>query len=251
MTTLTYTTRAAVEAYMEGWVTDDPAALDREIARAERQVDGLLKGDPLEATGLKVDVAALLPWQASALADAVAAQTEYRLQMGPAFFVEDQYGEVTSPQYTTKGRLSRIGPKVLEELRARADQRRHDPLCARCRVTLVHNNATLSVVTAEAGTTDSWAGEQGGPDKWVGLVGVFYEEKLRRVFSADGQAIVVTRSLIVPSTLGITFAVGDVVAFTPRSEARQTGKVAAVETPRPPVGAGAAHRYTVLALEDA
>jgi hypothetical protein len=76
----TYANADDVAAYIEGLVVDDPAGLDRLIAHAERDVDRLLGPIPrLEATGLKLDPATLLPWERTALADVVAAQVEYLL----------------------------------------------------------------------------------------------------------------------------------------------------------------------------
>ena len=75
----TYATQADFEAYVEGWDTTDPAALERLLGRAERDVDGLLGYHPIiPATGRKLDPATLKDWEREALARAVCAQAEHR-----------------------------------------------------------------------------------------------------------------------------------------------------------------------------
>lgn len=54
--------------------------------------------------------------QAIALANAVCAQVEYRIRMGPAFFVRPQYKNVKGPDFATSGKLPRIAPKARQEL---------------------------------------------------------------------------------------------------------------------------------------
>lgn len=113
----TYATQADFEAYVEGWTTEDAAALERLLQRAERDVDRLLSG--VRGTGvggLKLIPADLETWQAEALARAVCAQGEYAITMGDEFLVRDQYDEAQGPQFRQKGKLSRIGPKVWIEL---------------------------------------------------------------------------------------------------------------------------------------
>lgn len=80
----TYAQRADFEAYVDGWVTDDPAALDRLLERAERDIDLLMGNRPVLDTGLKLALADLAPWEADALARAVCAQAEYRFTVGEA-----------------------------------------------------------------------------------------------------------------------------------------------------------------------
>lgn len=54
--------------------------------------------------------------QALWLANATAAQVEYRTAMGEPFFVRSQYTSVKGPDFTTTGKLPTIGPKVKREL---------------------------------------------------------------------------------------------------------------------------------------
>lgn len=113
----TYTDAAAFEAYVEGWVTDNPQALDRLLERAERDVDRMLGAWwPDETTGLKITVADLQTWQAAALSRAVCAQAEYRFKMGEDYFVRGQHQEVIGPDFQAKGKLPRFSPKAMEEL---------------------------------------------------------------------------------------------------------------------------------------
>lgn len=124
-----YTSRAAFEAYVEGWVTDDPVALDRLLMRAERDVDALLGAwQPREDTGLKLAPDELLPWEADALSRTVCAQAEHRFVTtegalrgetqtaalrrikGPDF--EKEYAtSVAAPKAP-----ARYGPKVRQEI---------------------------------------------------------------------------------------------------------------------------------------
>lgn len=50
------------------------------------------------------------------LANATAAQVEYRFSMGEAFFVRPQYQSVRGPDFSYQGKLPMIGPKVRREL---------------------------------------------------------------------------------------------------------------------------------------
>lgn len=112
-----YAVAADFASYVEGWQTDDSAALSRLLDRAERDIDTLL-GDYTRnpATGLKLDPAALTTHQAYALRRATCAQAEYRFMMGEDFFVQDQFQFVSGPDFTRRGSLARIGPKVMGEL---------------------------------------------------------------------------------------------------------------------------------------
>jgi len=85
--TVTYTSAADFEAYVEGWVTDNPDALARLLQRAERDVDAILGPVPrrqLSTTGLKLDPTVLRDWEARALSRAVCAQAEWRFYRGEA-----------------------------------------------------------------------------------------------------------------------------------------------------------------------
>jgi hypothetical protein len=116
----TYTTPADVNLYIEGGTGLDEASLNRYIDRAERDVDRALTQYALSpGQDLKVNpLTDITPEQATALARAVAAQVEYRLHLGEEFFIEHQYESTSSPDYSTNGRVPRIGPKVFEELRS-------------------------------------------------------------------------------------------------------------------------------------
>lgn len=113
----TYATQTDFEAYSEGWVTTDPAALERYLVRAEGDVDSILgyHGD-LSAAGRKVDPTLLTQFERDVLRDATCAQCEYRLSMGDAFFIRDQHQSVSGPQFSHQGTLQRIGPKTFAEL---------------------------------------------------------------------------------------------------------------------------------------
>lgn len=114
-----YAQQADVEAYIEGWVTDDANALARLIRRCELDVDTLLAGFgvPYDDSGLKYHPATdLQQWQTDALTRAVCAQVEYRFNQGEAFFTQDQYDSWQGPDFAAKGRLGYFGPKVSVEL---------------------------------------------------------------------------------------------------------------------------------------
>ncbi|MEJ7786558.1 MAG: hypothetical protein WKF96_17285 [Solirubrobacteraceae bacterium] len=112
-----YASQADLEGYIEGWVTTDPAALERLLERAERDIDTLLGDyDRQPGTDRKLDPAALTTHQAYALRRATCAQAEYRIAMGEEFFVQAQYTYVSGPDFSRRGELPRIGPKVLGEL---------------------------------------------------------------------------------------------------------------------------------------
>lgn len=109
----TYASQADFEAYVDGWVTDNPTLLQRELDRAESDVNWFLHWRQTPFTSL--EFLALPPeWQAG-LKHAVCAQTEYRLTMGPEFFVE-QPTPVAGPDYTTVKAPPTFGPKAREEL---------------------------------------------------------------------------------------------------------------------------------------
>lgn len=50
------------------------------------------------------------------LANGTSAQVEYRMAMGEPFFIRGQYDSVRGPDFTTQGKLPRLGPKVRVEL---------------------------------------------------------------------------------------------------------------------------------------
>lgn len=82
-TTPTYADLDDLEAYIEGWVTDNAQAANRLLVRAERDVDLILGPLPRRSdNGLKLKPAELQGWEADALARAVCAQAEHRFRMG-------------------------------------------------------------------------------------------------------------------------------------------------------------------------
>jgi hypothetical protein len=119
-----YASQADFEGYVLGWVTDDPAALERILQNAERDVDTVFGPMELADNGLKyghphdANEKGLTPGQVVALTNATCAQAEYRIQMGEDFFVQDQYETVSGPNFSRTGRLARIGPKTMAELQA-------------------------------------------------------------------------------------------------------------------------------------
>jgi hypothetical protein len=111
----TYTTPADVNLYIEGGTGLDEATLNRYIERAERDVDRSLTQYAVTG-GLKLVPDDMSVDAAAALNRATCAQVEYRLQLGEEFFIEHQYQSTSSPDFSTEGKVPRIGPKVFEEL---------------------------------------------------------------------------------------------------------------------------------------
>lgn len=114
-----YCTQADLTDYIEGLVIDNPAALEREIARAERDLDNLVFAVWPKATDpadRKIDPATLDDVETDDLKRAACAQVEYRLEMGPEHFVRAQRERVARRGVTLEGRLPAIGPKVWDEL---------------------------------------------------------------------------------------------------------------------------------------
>lgn len=118
-----YVTPEEFAEYVEGWETDDEAALQRTLNRASYDVDrfvgfawtvqanGFRFGDLTEnPQGLDVG-------ELTALRRATCAQAEYRIEKGEEFFVHDQHESTSGPDFSTKGKLTRFGPKAREELR--------------------------------------------------------------------------------------------------------------------------------------
>jgi hypothetical protein len=115
----TYTTVAACRAYAATDVAlpADDTQLGDLIAKAERDVDTVLSpATTRAANGLKLVPGDLAGWQADALSRATCAQVEYRVVMGPEFFIKAQYDSVSGPDFTTRGELPRVGPQVYVEL---------------------------------------------------------------------------------------------------------------------------------------
>lgn len=118
--TPTYATVAQLRDYTgktAGELPDEQA--EQLLQKAERDIDSLaLVGRPvIEATGLRFDPTALSATEALTLKRATCAQAEYRLEMGDSFFIRGQHGEVSGPEFSTKGTLGRIGPQTYNELK--------------------------------------------------------------------------------------------------------------------------------------
>lgn len=101
------------------YAIDDPDLLAKVMARAEKQVDGLLTGfGPNLPNGLAVEpLVDLEPEQAEALVDAMVAQTEYRLTMGEEFFRTNEPQSISGPDFSRSGRLGKIADETLAALR--------------------------------------------------------------------------------------------------------------------------------------
>ena len=96
----------------------DEAAL-AVLRKAEGDLDSLaVIGRPVLENGHRFDPDSLSDTEAAALTAACCAQAEYRLEMGPSFFIRGQHSEVSGPEFSTKGTLGRIGPQTMKELRA-------------------------------------------------------------------------------------------------------------------------------------
>lgn len=117
-----YAQRADIEAYVEGWVTDDPDALARLIQRAEQDIDNTVGAIIVELNGRKFGAPAganeksLRAEQVAALTRATCAQVEYRFTMGEDFFRRGQYPEQQGPDFRVKGTVPKLAPKAYDEL---------------------------------------------------------------------------------------------------------------------------------------
>lgn len=117
----TYCTQADFEDYVEGWVTDDPDALERLLERASRDVDAMVGAWIREINGsvfgdLDDNPKGLTDAQKAALARGTCAQAEFRFQMGEEFFARAQYDKVTGPEFSTSGTLPSESPKAIREM---------------------------------------------------------------------------------------------------------------------------------------
>lgn len=119
-----YATNADFEAYVEGWVTDDPASLTRLLERATRDVDRLLGARGVRATGdyagLKLDPTALRSWEAKALSRATCAQAEWIFRNGPAIDAGRRVASSSGPDfsvtYADDAGTGRYSPRLDVEL---------------------------------------------------------------------------------------------------------------------------------------
>jgi hypothetical protein len=131
----TYATIDDYIAYVEGYVpggATEQAALERELLRAERDIDRVL--GPIHrdtTTGLKVDPTLLLGWERAALARAVCAQARYRItsamstglvaagvteEQGPDFRVKYASPAMAGGVAAATGRLALVVADELEPL---------------------------------------------------------------------------------------------------------------------------------------
>lgn len=113
---MAYTTPDKVEDYIEGGTGLDAAAIERYIARAEPYVDIACGPSVVWDSGRRFNPALMPEPYLSGLDRATCAQVEYMLLQGDEFFVQNQYASVSSPDESTTGRISYIGPKVRVEL---------------------------------------------------------------------------------------------------------------------------------------
>lgn len=118
--TPTYATAEQLRDYTgktEEQLPDEEALLL--IQKAERDLDSLaVVGRPTLENGHRFDPETLDEADQNTLTAACCAQAEYRLEMGPSFFIRGQHDEVSGPEFSTKGKLGKIGPQTMRELRA-------------------------------------------------------------------------------------------------------------------------------------
>lgn len=105
-----YATRTDFENYVEGWVTDDAAALDRLLERAERDVEALFPLLPIVVAATAGvyqghrfwPEAMLADYELAALKRAVCAQAEYRFDVGEETIAGATPTKVTGPDFTVE-----------------------------------------------------------------------------------------------------------------------------------------------------
>lgn len=139
-----YATRTDFEEYVEGWVTDDAAALDRLLERAERDVEALFPLLPIVVAATAGvyrghrfwPEAMLLEHELDALKRAVCAQAEFRFDVGEETLAGASPIKVTGPDFTVEhapgpgGGRRRYSDKLAVEL---APLDRYRPRGARAR----------------------------------------------------------------------------------------------------------------------
>lgn len=122
-----YATRAELNAYIEGGVAalgfpDDDEHVTPLLTEASHDVDRYVgPAWPFEEDGFRFGVIAenpkdLTDGQIVNLVRATCAQAEYRIVKGPEFFRNDQHESTSGPDFSTRGKLSRYGPKMREAL---------------------------------------------------------------------------------------------------------------------------------------
>lgn len=111
-----YIDRQTFEGLAEGWMTTDPAALDRLLDRAARQIDHALGPRPVLASGWKLAPALLTPAQVDALARAVTAQALHRFEQGEQETDSGLPQFISTPEFTVRQPPGRVSPAALEAL---------------------------------------------------------------------------------------------------------------------------------------
>jgi hypothetical protein len=87
------------------------------LKAATRDIDATVGStNERQEDGRRFDPMTLSTVDAGVLSRATCAQAEYRKEMGERFFIRPQHAEVSGPDYGTKGKLQRIGPRVWDEL---------------------------------------------------------------------------------------------------------------------------------------
>jgi hypothetical protein len=115
-----YVTGADFTNYVEGWVTEDAAALDRLLTRAERDIENLFRAVPIIGTGTyaghRFDPAYLTVWEFDALKRAVCAQAEYRFTIGEEALAGPTPGDVKGPDFEITYPGGKGRPRYSEKL---------------------------------------------------------------------------------------------------------------------------------------
>jgi hypothetical protein len=117
-----YADQADFEAFVEGWVTTDAAALDRLLERASDDVDSILGAyDVIETgtyAGRKIDPTddAIGYADGRALVRATCAQAEYRNAIGERQLARPLLHGVGGPDFSHTNPVPHIGPKTWREL---------------------------------------------------------------------------------------------------------------------------------------
>jgi hypothetical protein len=114
-----------------------------------------------------------------------------------------------------------------------------------------HYNAELLLVNAQGGYADYDVPASHGEAKWAGNgsgAGVYYREKRERRTEGGNSNVVIGRTLVVPTELGIDWVNGDTVTLQLRNGSQLTPPaVKLVERSEPPPGLPGTVRLT---LED-
>lgn len=107
-------------------------------------------------------------------------------------------------------------------------------------------NARLRGVRETTGTDsyETGAAAGGGPVRWAGNAGCWYEERRDKRRGPEGSDVEVWRELVVSADLRIAFDNGDTVTFE-HEGATRTGHVDAIELFTPPPGQAGEIRLTL------